>query len=235
MAGRLFLIPSAISDSPIDHVIPGYIKEVVSGIKHYIVENERTARRMLIRLGIATPVDDLRFYILNKHTSTNEIPGFLEITKSEDVGLLSEAGVPGVADPGSEVVMLAHKKNIRVIPLAGPSSILLALMASGLNGQNFAFVGYLPVKSSDRIRKIKEIENRSGIENQSQLFIEAPYRNNQMLNDILKTCSSSTLLCIAMDLTNKNEFIQTRPIDHWKKNRPEMNRKPAIFIIHKKN
>ena len=233
MRGRLFLIPSTISDSQANHVIPEYVGKIISNITHYIVENERTARRMLIKLGISIPIDDLTFYILNKHTSKSDIPDFLNIAESEDIGLLSEAGVPAVADPGREVVSLAHKKNIKVVPLVGPSSILLALMASGLNGQNFAFVGYLPVKSQERIRKIKEIEIRSKFENQSQIFIEAPYRNNQLLNDILITCGNSTLLCLAINITGENERIETHAIEYWRKHKPDVHKKPAIFILHK--
>ncbi len=235
MRGRLFLIPSTISDSHVNHVIPEYTKEIISNITHFIVENERTARRMLIKLGISIPIDDLTFYILNKHTSKSDIPDFLKIAESEDIGLLSEAGVPAVADPGREIVSLAHKKNIKVIPLVGPSSILLALMASGLNGQNFAFIGYLPVKNPERIRKIKEIETRSKIENQSQMVIEAPYRNNQLLKDILISCSNTTLLCLAVDITSENEIIETHSIDYWRKHTPDIHKKPAIFILHKMN
>ncbi len=235
MKGRLFLIPSTLSDSPVDQVIPAYNKKVVSNIKHYIVENERTARRMLIKLGITTPINELKFYILNKHTTKEEIPAFLKIAKTEDIGLLSEAGVPAVADPGSEIVSLAHKRNIKVIPLVGPSSILFAMMASGLNGQNFAFIGYLPIKNPERIKKIKEVEKRSQIENQSQIIIETPYRNNQLLNDLIASCSNSTYLCMAINITGKEEFIETHRMDYWQKHKPEMNKRPAIFILHKKD
>jgi len=235
MTGRLFLIPSTISDSQVDHVIPAYVKNIASGIKHYIVENERTARRMLIKLGITIPIDKLNFYTLNKHTRKEDISDFLNIAESEDIGLLSEAGVPAVADPGREIVFLAHKRNIRVIPLVGPSSVLLALMASGLNGQNFAFIGYLPVKSPERVRTIKEIEHRSKAENQSQIIIEAPYRNNQLLHDMLVACGNSTLLCLAIDITGENEFIETHRVDYWRIHTPEMNKKPAIFILQKKD
>ncbi len=235
MKGRLFLIPSSLSNSPVDQVIPVYNKKVVSNIKHYIVENERTARRMLIKLGITTPIDELKFYTLNKHTTKEEIPAFLNIAETEDMGLLSEAGTPAVADPGSEIISLAHKRNIKVIPLVGPSSILLAMMASGLNGQNFAFIGYLPIKNPARTKKIKEVEKRSQTENQSQIIIETPYRNNQLLNDLIAICSNTTYLCLAIDITGKNEFIETRRIDYWRKHKPELNKIPAIFIIHKKD
>ncbi len=234
MKGRLFLIPSTLGNSHVDHVIPENIKTIISNIKHYIVENERTARRMLIKLGISVPIDELVFYLLDKHTKGSKIPDYLEIAKSEDIGLLSEAGVPAVADPGSEIVSLAHEKKIKVIPLVGPSSILLALMASGLNGQNFAFVGYLPIKRPERIKKIKQLENRSYTEDQTQVFIEAPYRNNQLLNDILASCNTLTHLCIASEITTEKEFIKTNVIDYWQKNRPDLNKKPTIFILHQK-
>jgi len=233
MKGRLFLIPSTISDSQVNHVIPEYINKIISNITHYIVENERTARRMLLKLGISIPIDDLTFYILNKHTGKSEIPDFLKIAESEDIGLLSEAGVPAVADPGREIVSLAHKNNIKVVPLVGPSSILLALMASGLNGQNFAFIGYLPVKSPERVRKIKEIETRSKNENQSQIIIEAPYRNNQLLNDILTACGNTTLLCIAVNITDEKEKIETHSIEYWRRHKPDIHKIPSIFIVHK--
>jgi 16S rRNA (cytidine1402-2'-O)-methyltransferase len=234
MIGKLYLIPSAIGETKIEKVIPSYVKEVVSGIKHYIVENERTARRMLIKLEIPIAIDDLRFYILNEHTDKSTISDYLKAAETEDIGLITEAGVPAIADPGSEIVALAHMQNIRVVPLVGPSSILLAMMASGLNGQNFAFNGYIPVKSLERIRKIKQLESRSQAENQSQIFIEAPYRNNQLLKDILSTCSDQTLLCIAANISADDEFITTRPIFMWRKETPDLHKIPAIFILHKK-
>ena len=234
MIGKLYLIPSSIGETKIEKVIPSYVKEVVSGIKHYIVENERTARRMLIKLEIPIAIDDLRFYILNEHTDKSTISDYLKAAETEDIGLITEAGVPAIADPGSEIVALAHMQNIRVVPLVGPSSILLAMMASGLNGQNFAFNGYIPVKSLERIRKIKQLESRSQAENQSQIFIEAPYRNNQLLKDILSACSDQTLLCIAANISADNEFITTRPILMWRKETPELHKIPAIFILHKK-
>jgi 16S rRNA (cytidine1402-2'-O)-methyltransferase len=234
MIGKLYLIPSSIGETKIEKVIPSYVKEVVSGIKHYIVENERTARRMLIKLEIPIAIDDLRFYILNEHTDKSTISDYLKAAEKEDIGLITEAGVPAIADPGSEIVALAHMQNIRVVPLVGPSSILLAMMASGLNGQNFAFNGYIPVKSLERIRKIKQLESRSQAENQSQIFIEAPYRNNQLLKDILTTCGDQTLLCIAANISADDEFITTRPIFMWRKETPELHKIPAIFILHKK-
>jgi 16S rRNA (cytidine1402-2'-O)-methyltransferase len=233
MKGKLYLIPSTIGDTPIGHVIPQLNLSIINDIRYYIVENERTARRELIKMGIETSIDELEFFILNKHTRKEDIPGFLKFTENNNVGLLSEAGVPGVADPGSEIVSLAHECNIEVIPLVGPSSIVLALMASGLNGQNFAFVGYLPVNKSERIQRIRHLEQRSKTENQSQLFIEAPYRNNQLLEALLNTCSPDTLLCIATDITTQNAFIKTKCISVWKKKKPDLNKRPTIFILHR--
>lgn len=234
MAGRLYLIPSTISNAAPDEVIPQSVKTIINNIQHYIVENERTARRTLIGMGLKTPVNKLTFFILNKYTKPSELPEFLEVTTSDDIGLLSEAGLPAIADPGCDVVLMAHQRNIEVIPLVGPSSVILSMMASGLNGQNFAFNGYLPVKSSDRIRKIKQLERLSQSENQSQIFIETPYRNNQLVADILKTCSNKTLLCIATDITAKEALIKTHTIEQWRKMHFNIHKRPSIFIIHKK-
>ncbi len=233
MSGKLYLIPSTISESNHNRDIPPFINQTISKINHYIVENERTARRMLIKMGIPTPIDELTFYVLNKYTKQEDIPQFLEKIESQDIGLLSEAGVPAVADPGSNVVAIAHSKNIEVVPLTGPSSILLALMASGLNGQNFAFNGYLPIKPIERKKKIKELEQRSRSENQSQIFIEAPYRNNAMFDTIISTCDKHTMLCVAADITDETEYISTKPIWKWKKKKPDLHKRPVIFIIHK--
>jgi 16S rRNA (cytidine1402-2'-O)-methyltransferase len=231
MKGKLYLIPALIGDTTVEKVIPAYIKDTINGIRHYIVENERTARRTLLKLGIQVPINEIKFYILNEHTDQGDIPNFLNIAEQEDIGLLSEAGVPAVADPGSEVVALAHLRSITVIPLVGPSSILLSMMASGLNGQNFAFNGYIPVKGPERTRKLKQLESRSGSEHQSQIFIEAPYRNNQLLKDIISICNENTLLCIASEITTENEFIQTHSLRYWKSNLPELHKKTVIFIL----
>jgi 16S rRNA (cytidine1402-2'-O)-methyltransferase len=233
MKGKLYLIPSTIGETAIDQVIPLFNRSVINKIRHYIVENERTARRFLIKMGIECAIDDLEFFVLNKHTKKEDIPEFLIKAETYDLGLLSEAGVPAVADPGREIVSLAHQKKIEVVPLIGPSSILLALMASGLNGQNFAFVGYLPVQKAERTHRISQLEQRSKTENQSQLFIETPYRNNQLLEDILQVCTPTTQLCIATDLTTKDSFIKTRDIQVWKKKKPDLNKRPTIFILHR--
>ena len=234
MRGKLYLLPATLGDSKIEAVIPEDVKNIVNSINHYIVENQRTARRYLKKLGIKTPIDNLDFYTLNKHTLPDEINNFLQpVFQGRNVGIISEAGCPGIADPGSEIVKLAHQKNIRVIPLTGPSSIFLALMASGMNGQNFAFVGYLPIKKDEKLKRIRFLENRSFAENQTQIFMEAPYRNQHLLNDILKTCQSNTLLCLSVNITLEKEFIQTKTISEWKKNIPDINKMPAIFLLHK--
>ncbi len=230
-SGNLYLIPVTLGDSPVTSVLPEKVLDIIRHIDYYIVENVRTARRMLIKMGLQKPIDELTFFTLDKHTDRKEIDSFLAPAAQHDIGLLSEAGVPGVADPGADIVKLAHQKNIRVIPLVGPSSIILAVMASGLNGQNFAFVGYLPVKKPERIHQIKELEKRSKLENQSQLFIETPYRNSQLLEDITSNCQPTTRLCIAADITLETEYIKTRTIKDWLKHLPQLHKRPAIFIL----
>ncbi len=233
MSGNLYLIPSTIGESPVDQVLPNEIKNIINTISCYVVENERTARRFLIKLGIQQAIDDLTFFVLNKHTRKEEIATFLKPCQVENVGLLSEAGVPAVADPGSEIVALAHQQNIKVVPLVGPSSILLSLMGSGLNGQSFVFHGYLPVKPEERKRKIKEIEQESAKLRQTQIFIEAPYRNNQMLKSLVEICQPGTLLCVACNLTQNDEFIRTMPAKSWSKKLPDLHKKPTIFLLQK--
>ena len=233
MRGKLYLIPSTIGAESTSSVIPSGIIDIIRTINYFIVEKPRTARRFLIQLGIKPPFDDLTFFTLDKHTRQDEISGFLEPASEANIGILSEAGVPCVADPGAEIVRLAHFKNISVIPLVGPSSILLALMASGLNGQNFAFAGYLPIQRNERINKIKQLEKRSYNENQSQIFIETPYRNNQVFKDIISCCSQDTFLCIATNLTMTDEQIRTLTIKDWKKQQVDINKKPTVFILLK--
>ncbi len=234
MSGKLYLIPTPIGETPIDDVIPQKVKETINNITHYIVENERTARRCLIKMGIKTAIDDLNFFVLNKHTDRNTINSFLDPCKTgASVGLLSEAGAPAVADPGSDIVALAHKKNIQVIPLVGPSSILLAIMASGLNGQGFTFNGYLPVKPHERIKKLKQLENLSASTKQTQIFIEAPYRNNQLLKDMTDHCHPATRICVACMISTEEEFIKTLSVAEWKKNKADLHKKPTLFLLQK--
>lgn len=231
---NLYLIPVTLGESQLHTVLPDDNKEVIGSISSFIVENVRTARRFLKKVDPATDIDALQFFELNKHSDRNQLHAFLEpVKQGRHVGLMSEAGCPGVADPGAEVVRIAHEKGIRVIPLVGPSSILLAMMASGMNGQNFAFNGYLPIKKDEKIKRIKYLEARIYSEDQSQLFIEAPYRNQQLLDDLLANCQPQTRLCIACDLTLETEFIRTMPVAEWKKHKPDIQKRPAIFVLGK--
>lgn len=230
--GILYLIPTVLGNTPPAEVLPASVLFLLSTLKHYIVEDIRTARRFLKKAGSPVPIDSIKFSELNKYTDKEKLAEFLEDTaKGSDTGLISEAGAPCIADPGSSIVAIAHKKGIRVVPLAGPSSITLALMASGLNGQSFSFHGYLPVRSSERNRVIKKIEQESAIRNQAQIFMETPYRNMQLTDALTLVCKPLTNLCIACDITLESEFISTRTIAEWKKNRPDINKRPAIFIL----
>lgn len=229
---KLFLVPNVLSEGDWQNVLPAGVLSILTNTRFFIVENIRTARRFLKQVNKEIDIDSLTFFELNKYTQPSELHGFLQpIEQGFDIAVISEAGCPGVADPGADIVQIAHKKNIKVVPVVGPSSILLALMASGLNGQNFAFLGYLPVKSGERTRAISNLEKNAKNERQTQIFIETPYRNNQMINDLLKTCSPSTLLCIAADITGENEFIVTKTIQQWKSSIPDLHKIPAIFLI----
>jgi 16S rRNA (cytidine1402-2'-O)-methyltransferase len=222
-----------MGDCSLDYVIPSQISSIISSINYFIVENIKTARRYIRKTDAQKNIDNITFYVLNKKTLPREIPDYLKpLREGNNMGVISEAGVPGVADPGALVVEIAHRENIQVVPLVGPSSIILALMASGLNGQNFSFHGYLPIKPQDRSRELKKLEKISKSENQTQIFMETPYRNNKLIETILSTCQANTLLCIASELTTPNEFIKTQTILEWKKNKPDLNKKPSIFLIH---
>ena len=230
--GNLYLIPTTLGESLISHVIPFDVSIITKKIKYFIVENIRTSRRFLRKIDPNINIDELQFFELNQHTDSRIIESYLNPTlDGHDVGIISEAGCPGVADPGAEVVKYAHIQKIRVIPMVGPSSILLSLMASGMNGQNFAFIGYIPVKPIERIKAIKDIEKRSALENQTQIFIEAPYRNNQLINDLAKNLGEQTRLCVACDLTLETEFIKTLTVGQWKREIPDLNKRPAIFLL----
>ena len=234
MKGVLYLIPNTLGNSDTELTIPEGIRGKVKHIRLFIVENTRNARRYLKILNREIQIDALTFLELNEHTAPEEVPSFLDLVeKGMDAAVISEAGVPGVADPGAVVVHLAHEKGIRVVPLTGPSSILLGLMASGLNGQSFCFHGYLPVKKPDRVRKIKEIEQRIVRNGETQLFIEAPYRNDALLADILETCHPSTRLCIAADITLETEYIFTKTIGEWQKKKPALHKRPVLFLLGK--
>ncbi|OFY97061.1 MAG: SAM-dependent methyltransferase [Bacteroidetes bacterium RIFCSPLOWO2_12_FULL_31_6] len=230
--GILYLIPVTLGDSPIEQVIPSFNTRIINEIDVYIVENIKTARRFLKKSGLLKEIDELTFFELNKRTHITELSEFIKpIFDGKNVGIMSEAGCPGVADPGADIVALAQQKNIKVVPLVGPSSILLALMASGFNGQSFCFNGYLPKEQKDRISKIKELERRVKTQQQTQLFIETPFRNDNILEDLLKNCFATTQLCIAVDITLTSERITTKTIEEWKKIKLNLNKRPCIFLI----
>ncbi len=230
--GILYLIPSLLGDSSVERVIPSYNKEIIQSLDEFIVEDARTARRFLIKAGITKLIDSLTFHLLNEHTVPVEVSHFIEnLMQGKNIGLLSDAGCPGIADPGAAAIKLAHKNNIRVVPLVGPSSILLALISSGLNGQKFAFHGYLPKQQTDRKTKLKQLEAEAYKENQTQLFIETPYRNDGLLQDIITTCRPETLLCVASDISLNSEYIRTMPIKDWHAVKKSFNDHPAIFVI----
>lgn len=234
MKGTLYLVPNTLGNPDTSATIPPGIAQLVNAIDVFIVEDLRNARRYLKILNREREIDQLTFHTLNKHTPAELIPSFLEqATAGKDTAIISEAGVPGVADPGAVVVRKAHDQGIRVVPLTGPSSILLALMASGLNGQSFCFHGYLPIHRTDRIRKIREIEKLALRKNETQLFMEAPYRNDALLSDILEHCHASTRLCIAADITLDSEFIQARTVAEWKRKKPALHKRPVIFLLGK--
>lgn len=233
--GILYLIPTTLGDTAeVLDVIPQKVNAVINTIDEYIVENEKTARHYLKKIGIQKPLQEITLYTLNQHTNPSDIATYLNpIAAGKNMGVISEAGCPGVADPGAEVVKLAHEKNIKVVPLVGPSSILLSLMASGFNGQNFAFNGYLPKERGDRLKKLKELETLVFKKNQTQLFIETPYRNMHLLEDLIAGCDKQLKLCIACDVTLETEFIQTKTVAAWAKQLPEINKRPAIFLLGK--
>jgi len=231
-SGKLFLIPAPLGDGDVLSVIPQGTLDILQKLQFFIVEELRPARRYLKKAGIKTPIEELNFFELNEHTPEKDIPALLQpVLEGNHMGLLSEAGAPAVADPGASLVALAHRRNIEVIPLVGPSSLLLALMASGLNGQSFAFAGYLPVKSRERQQRIRQLEKRSVIERQTQLFIETPYRNHALLNDLLLCCNPATHLCIAANITMPDAYIHTKTISEWKKTTVAIHKKPCIFLL----
>lgn len=230
--GKLYLIPSRIGDQPPLEVLPLSIRKKITDINHFIVENEKVARRFIKKIVPSKSQDKLEISLLNKFTQDIEIPEFIKpCSEGIDVGLMSDAGCPGIADPGAKVVAFAHRQNIKVIPLVGPSSIILALMASGLNGQSFAFNGYLPVDKIECKRRIKELERHAEKNEQTQIFIETPYRNEQLLDSLIKTLKPQTKLCVAVDLTTKSEEIKTLRVEEWKSQQVEWHKRPAIFIF----
>ncbi len=234
METALYLIPVTLGDTSIESVLPSYNKSIILEIKYFIVEDIRSARRFLKKVDKDIDIDQLNFFPLNKHTSTNDISGYLKpLQEGNSMGVISEAGCPAVADPGADVVAIAQRNNLKVVPLVGPSSIILSVMGSGFNGQSFAFHGYLPVEPGDRTRRIKELEQRVYSENQTQLFIETPYRNNKMAEDIIKSCRTTTRLCIAANITCPDEYIKTKSVKEWIGKLPDLSKKPCIFLIYK--
>ena len=228
--GKLYLIPIPIADGALQTLSPD-ISEYTRLIQHYFVENIRTARRFLKLLHSSIVIDDLQFSEIDKHTGPDI--GLLKqwLKAGHNIGIMSESGCPGIADPGAELVKAAQQMNITVVPLTGPSSVILSLMASGLNGQSFCFNGYLPVKEPARSQKIKTLEQTSRKENQTQIFIETPYRNNVLLDELIKNCQGSTRLCIAMNITAQDAFIITKTIAEWKSNKPVLEKLPAVFLF----
>ncbi len=230
--GTLYLIPVVMAEGAEHKSLTPYLRETINQIKEYIVENEKTARRCLKAAGLETPQNQLIIHDYGKHQRGGDISAyFIGLEAGEPVGLMSEAGCPGVADPGADIVAEAQKRNIKVVPLVGPSSILLALMGSGFNGQNFSFHGYLPIDKLARAKRIKDLEGFSERFRQTQLFMETPFRNNPMLEDILKSCKNDTRLCIACNLTADDELVQTKTIADWKKKYPDLHKKPTIFLL----
>ena len=233
MVGKLFLIPTPLSSESINWVMPGAVLQRVGEIEHYIVEHPKTARQFLKQIECKLPLQQINMQVLNEHTPSNDLQAMLDpLFDGYDVGLLSEAGCPAVADPGSGLVRLAHQKNIAVVPLVGPSSILLALMASGLNGQCFAFHGYLPIELEARTKKIHLLEKLSIDHDQTQIFIETPYRNQKLFEQLTSICRDQTGLCVASNLTATSEMICTQSISTWRKRPPNIHKIPTIFLLH---
>lgn len=233
METALYLIPVTLGETTIESVLPAYNTEVILGIRHFIVEDIRSARRFLKRVDRHIDIDALQFYPLNKHTSPGAIADYLKpLLQGESMGVISEAGCPAVADPGADVVAIAQRKNLKVVPLVGPSSIILAVMASGFNGQSFAFHGYLPIEPGERAKRLKLLEQRIYSEQQTQLFIETPYRNQKMIEDILRNCRPQTKLCIAANITCEDEYIKTASVKEWQGRVPDLSKKPAIFLLY---
>ena len=232
--GTLYLIPSLLGDVPVENSLPSYNIEVIRFLDEFIVEDIRSARRFLIKAKIDKSIDTLTFHLYNEHSKNTDINSVVQgLMSGKNVGLISEAGCPSIADPGAEVIQFAHRNNIRVVSLVGPSSILMALISSGLNGQNFAFNGYLPKKEPDRIKALRQLETLVWQKNQTQLFIETPYRNDSLLKDILNSCKDETLLCIAADITLNSEIIRTQSVRQWKSSKQSFNDHPAVFLLGK--
>ena len=228
METALYLLPVTLGDTPIETVLPSYNKEIILGIRHFIVEDVRSARRFLKKVDREIDIDTLTFYPLNKHTSPEDISGYLKpLVAGQSMGVISEAGCPAVADPGADVVAIAQRKNLKVVPLVGPSSIIMSVMGSGFNGQSFAFHGYLPIEPGERAKKLKTLEQRVYAEQQT------PYRNNKMVEDILSNCRPQTKLCIAANITCEGEYIKTKTVKEWQGKVPDLSKIPCIFLLYK--
>lgn len=230
--GKLYLIPTTLGDNAPLEVMPLSVKGTIEKIDHYIVENEKSARRFIKRVSPNKPQPSLHIQTLNKYTNPEEIPSYLDpCIHGFNIGVLSEAGCPGIADPGADVVRVAHERRIQVVPMVGPSSILMAMMSSGMNGQNFAFNGYLPIDKVERKAKVKALEKLSKETGQTQIFMETPYRNNKFLAELIKILQKSTRLCIACDITLPTEFIQTKSVHEWSEITLDLDKRPTIYII----
>lgn len=237
MQPALYLIPVPLGDTPVEQVLPQYNADIIRGIRYFIVEEIRTARRFLKKVDRSIEIDSLTFFPLDKHTRESHPEGLAHyldpLERGESIGVISEAGCPAVADPGADIVAMAQRRNLRVVPLVGPSSILMSVMASGFNGQSFAFHGYLPIDTAERHKRLKQLEQRAYNEDQTQLFIETPYRNNKLAEDILSVCRPQTRLCIASEITCPSESIATKTCAQWKGKLPDMSKRPTIFLIYK--
>ena len=230
--GKLYLIPSPLGDNDPTEVIPQPVLDSLKGFRTFVVEEIRTARRYLSKAGLKGTIGELEFHELNEHTEQSTVEGYLKLfDNGNDVALISEAGLPAVADPGAQLVALAHRHGIEVVPAVGPSSLMMSLMASGLNGQSFAFCGYIPAKTEDRKSKLKLLEKISGQLKQTQIMIETPYRNDSLFKDILSTCSPSTRLCVAANITMPDAFIKTKTVSQWKKENLIIGKRPCVFLI----
>ena len=232
--GKLYLVPTLLGATSAEYVIPQGTLDKVRTLRFFVVENIRTARRMLSKMQMPCPIDELTFVELDKHNPVNpDLMTYLgEALNGNDIGLMSEAGTPCVADPGALIVELAHQAGIQVVPLTGPNAMILALMASGFNGQSFCFHGYLPIKNPERAQKIKALEHKSLTNDETEMFIETPFRNNAMIEDIIRNCHPNTMLCVASNITMEDEKIISRPITEWKSIKYDWNKKPAVFLIY---
>ena len=234
MIGTLFLIPTPLAADTAQNILSPQIKDIILNTNYFFVENLRTSRRLISELKLGKKIEELNFYLLDKDTPDTEIEIYLRILENgNNVGLMSEAGCPGIADPGSIAIKMAHKKEIKVVPLAGPSSIFMALMASGFNGQSFTFCGYLPIDKIERVKAIKQLEKEASAKNQTQIFMETPFRNNQIMQDLLLNCQGETLISVACDVSSPEEFIKTQSVDKWRKSVPDLHKKPTIFCLYR--